>query len=172
METKKVSLYGSMIEIDAIDELMERVQAGEESALMEMQEEVLTRATTKVDGVAGYFHFLEDTVDNFKGRRDELNQAIGVLENKLDKYLEYVKFCMETKQTGELRGTFYKIVIPKARKIVQIVNQNELPLEYMRVTKTIEPKKKEIGEALKAGVLISGAKLIDGETTVQFKINK
>lgn len=166
---KQVTLYGLSSDIVALEELLEKAVAGEEISAMALQNEIICMLQSKVDNVCSFDDYMEDTIALVKKKEKELKALRDVLENKRESFNKYVKFCMEKASVTEMRGELRKVTIPRARKVVEILNHSEIPEEYIKVEKTYTPIKGQILEALKAGVHVPGTKLIDSESRVQFK---
>lgn len=125
----------------------------------------------KTDQVAAFRDSLDAFVDYLDAKIKELKERKDQYENKIANFDEYVSNCLSIQDKKEINGQLYKIQKRKPSQVVEIVDETKIPIEFISMP---EPKpsimKSEIAKALKAGEIIDGAKLIDGKTSIQYKV--
>jgi hypothetical protein len=74
--------------------------------------------------------------------------------------MDYLKTNMEACGISEItRSPYFTIKLKKCPLSVDVINEKELPVQYLRVKEVITPDKIKMKEDLIAGVLIQGAAL-------------
>jgi len=82
------------------------------------------------------------------------------LNNKVNYLMEYLKTNMEACGISEItRSPYFTIKLKKCPLSVDVINEKELPVQYLKVKEVITPDKIKMKEDLIAGVLIQGAAL-------------
>ena len=79
---------------------------------------------------------------------------------------------MERTGKDKFVGTINAIKLRKSAKVVNILDEDKLPLEYMTKKEVFSIDKKAIGEMLKAGEEVPGALLEDGKVSIVVGLNK
>jgi len=125
----------------------------------------------KTDQVAAFRDSLDNFVDYLDAKINELKDRKEAYQNKISKFDEYVASCLSIQDKKELNGQLYKISKRKPSLVVDVFDESKIPLEFINVP---QPKptimKAEIAKALKAGEIIEGARLVDGKTSIQYKV--
>ena len=116
------------------------------------------------ESLVNYDLLLESKIKELKDRQLSIN-------NKIEKFDEYVLNCMNIQQKDEFIGSFCKISKRKPVKAVEIFDETLVPIEFVRIPE-VKPMimKAEISKALKAGEIVDGARLVDGKISLQYKI--
>lgn len=126
---------------------------------------------TKTDQVAAFRDSLDAFVEYLDDKIKELKERKEQYENKITRFDEYVANCLAIQDKKELVGQLYKIQKRKPSQVVEIVDETKIPIEFISVP---EPKpsimKAEIAKAIKAGEIVEGARLVDGKTSIQYKV--
>ena len=92
------------------------------------------------------------------------------MENKLEKFKEYVKECMEQNGFTKIETTLGTLSIAKNPISVEIYDEKQIPDEYKTKVVTVKVDKTAIKKALKeTGEIIPGAKIIDNKTSLRIK---
>jgi hypothetical protein len=168
---KELSLYNissQFLELEQklIDQGGE-VTEQDEIILKEINELLLN----KVDSCVGFVQKQENFIDAIDSRINELQELKNKVKKGLEKFEDYAINCMEAMNKKELKGEFWKIVLPKRRESVEIFDIDQLPIDVIRVETIIKhsPDKKLIKEKIKAGEEVAGAKIVLGKQTISFK---
>jgi hypothetical protein len=103
---------------------------------------------------------LEASAAMLKQRAEEFATAARTLENTQKRMKERIKTAMQVMQVSELRGhdVVYKLS-QSAPKIV--IDQDALPIEYIKTTVTYEADKEKISDHIKSGISIDGVSIQD-----------
>ena len=81
-------------------------------------------------------------------------------EARAKKIREHVAISMNNANEKRVENTTARITLTRS-KSVDIVDETELPLQFLRTKTTVEADKKAIGEKLKAGEEVPGARLVE-----------
>lgn len=163
-----MNLYDISHEFTALEELL-YMDGGEVSdELAELEEMVSSLLVTKADNMVSFIQKLEDECDLADAHIKRIQTYKKAREGAIERLKTYTKRCMEKIGKEKVDGVMGSIVLPKARKVVDITDQNSVPPEFTKVSVTLD--KVAIGKALKDGQEIEGARLIDGARNVQFKM--
>jgi len=159
----KTTLYKITDDIQALDGCLD----GEE------KEEAVVYITKlledKIDGIVGYNRYLNDTMESITKRVDELNNLKKSINNKQQNFAEYITYCLDKVGIDEAVGDLERIVIPKAKKVVEVTNPDKIPMQFVTVERNIKVNKAELKKHLSMGYLVKGACLVDGKRGAQFK---
>ena len=81
-------------------------------------------------------------------------------EARAKKIREHVAISMNNANEKRVENTTARITLTRSKE-VKIVDETELPLQFLRTKTTVEADKKAIGEKLKAGEEVPGARLVE-----------
>ena len=81
-------------------------------------------------------------------------------EARAKKIREHVAISMNNANEKRVENTTARITLTRS-KSVDIVDETELPLQFLRTKTTVEADKKAIGEKLKSGEEVPGARLVE-----------
>ena len=93
-------------------------------------------------------------------KKRELDAYIKTLKNKVDNLKNYSIACMDKLGVTKLESDLYKLSIPKARKIVNIINVDDLDCKFKTVVHEVKIDKVAVAKALKLGE-VKGAEFTD-----------
>lgn len=143
----------------AAKELYELLESGEidEQTVLDTMESI--GASEKLESYVYVQKSLEAEIAAFKAEIDRMTDRKRSLEKQVERLQQaQIDFMAATGQKSANAGTF-KLTM-RENKSCEIVNESEIPLEYLReVPAKYEPDKKSLLAALKSGAEISGAKL-------------
>lgn len=153
-------------------ELMDKAQEGEltEEEYNQLGEELALQLQQKGSNIIGYTKNIEVTIEAMKAEEKRINDNRKSLENKLDKFKQYVKENMEklgiTKMDTEL-GT---LSIAKNPISVEIENEDEIPNEFKVEVITKKIDKTAIKNHFKqTGEVLPGTIIVDDKTSLRIK---
>lgn len=110
-----------------------------------------------------YITALRDVEGEYRAKR----QAI---EQKYNKAREYIKQNMVALGYEKIETPFGSLSIRKCPSSVEIINENQIPEEYMKTKITREVDKNKILDAFrKNGEVIDGTRIVTGNTTIVLK---
>ena len=73
------------------------------------------------------------------------------IENKQKSMAEYLRLNMHETGITKIECPLFTITLCKGRDVVEIIDADKIPAEYLNIKTTMTPMKKELGVALKAG---------------------
>ena len=92
------------------------------------------------------------------------------LENKLSKFKEYVKGCMENNSITKIETGLGTLTIAKNPISVEIVNEDEIPNEYKTEVTTVKIDKTKIKKDFKeTGEIPAGVNIQTENTSLRIK---
>lgn len=162
----ELSLYSisqSLEETLNNDELEEEQK---EQAIAILKEMIQSKSTE----VIGLEKNMEYVIEAMKQEEERIKNNRKSLENKLERYKEYIMVCMKMLDTNKMetpRGTITMVVNPMS---VEITDEEKLPNKYKRQVIETKIDKEAIKRDFKAtGELIEGAEFITDKTSLRFK---
>lgn len=106
---------------------------------------------------------IDTEIDRLKSLRNQTDKSIESLK-------DYIKFGMEATNCEKLDLGIFKLTLKAPSKAVEIFDESLLPTDYFVVVpETKRPDKSMISKAIKDGIDVSGAKLIDGKRALLIK---
>ena len=124
---------------------------------------------SKTDNCVEYLRMVEDEIETVSNRVKELETILKQKKTKLESYENYLRMCLTSFGKDKLKGKIHQISLRKPTKKVEIVADHLIPFEFLEVKEVVSFKRKEIGDALKSGVEVSGAVLVDGKASLSWK---
>lgn len=160
----------SLYEItNAFPVLMEAEDMTEENK-KEVKEELTVLLQQKSQNIIGYARNIELTIDAMKSEEKRISEQRKVLENKLVKFKEYVKECMESNGFTKIETELGTLTIAKSPISVEIVNEDAIPTEYKQEITTIKIDKKAIADNFKTtGEIPEGVNIYTNNTNLRIK---
>lgn len=171
MDSREVTLYGITEELKAIEETVidsgGEITPEAEEALKGL--EVLLQE--KTDGVVGFATSQVDFIEKIDKRIAELQALKTRTTNGLTRFNEYVINCMMRMEKKKIEGNMTSITLPKPRTVVEITDENALPVDMLNIKEvtTKKPNKTKIKEHLEAGNQITGARLSTSKQSIKYK---
>lgn len=119
----------------------------------------------KSTNVAMFVRNLEATAEQIKAAEAEMAKRRKAIETRTQHVRDYLKDNMLRAGINKIECPYFKLAIRDNPPAVVIDDQSMIPANYMRQPETPPPApdKKAIGDALKAGVEIKGARLERGQ---------
>lgn len=154
---------------EAFPKLMENEEIPEGDKL-KIQEELTVLLHEKSQNIIGYTKNIELTIDAMKTEEKRISEQRKVLENRLIKFKEYVKECMENNGITKIETSLGVLTVAKNPISVEIVNEEEIPNEYKQEVVSTKIDKKAISDNFKAtGEIIPGVKINTQNTGLRIK---
>jgi hypothetical protein len=165
MTVTDVSLYQLSSKVLELDEKLESIEICTKQgelidASLDGFKELLTQ---KVDNVVDYINFLNDRADTLKQREKAFAEKRKIEENKIDRLKAYIKASMEAGALSNLEGKTSKISLSNVAPVVEIVNKDEIPLEFITPVTEYKIDKKAIAAAVKNGQVVKGIKMVENK---------
>lgn len=167
------NLWNIANDLVAIYEILQD-QQGEMSELdMELLNDISSQLESKTDNVVQFIEASKANIKFLKDQRMKLSDAIRARENALERFNEYVSTCLVKTGRKQFDGQMSCIKLRKPSEIVEIIDQDELPVQYLEIEQTIKVKKADIKRDLKSGQKIDGARLKPSEKpSINYKLTK
>jgi hypothetical protein len=107
---------------------------------------------------------IDAEIERLRAHKRSLAAARERLEN-------YILLIMKRMGTRKLEGTCHDLAIAKLPDMVEIIDEAELPPQYLRITlpPPPAPDKVALKSAMQAGIEIPGARLISGREKLKIK---
>lgn len=154
----KLSLYEiEKAQVDVIEQLL--ANGGElteeiEQALALNEQNLTTKGTNYglvVKQLEGECSIIDSEISRLKGLKDARNKTVDKLKGNLET-------AMKVFGVEEIKSPLLKINF-RASKTVEIDHLQLIPLDYIKTTVTTTPDKKAIGDAIKSGIEVPGARV-------------
>jgi hypothetical protein len=100
---------------------------------------------------------------------ERLQEKKKIRQNKIDSVRDYLRHNMQATGISKIECPLFAITLSKPAKQVEITDEAALPDEYVRVKTTVSPDKVALAKALKDGIEVPGAILIDGASRLTIK---
>jgi hypothetical protein len=126
----------------------------------ELGENLALELKNKAENIVKYNFILESDINALNEEIERLNNIKKGIVAKQDKFKEYVKENMEQLDIEKLETTVGKISIKTNPVSVNILNENEIPKEYIKEKITTSIDKTKIKKDIQSGIEINGATLI------------
>lgn len=161
-----ISLYAiskSFNELILTDEVTEEEKEQALSTLKDMIE-------NKSVEVIGLEKNMEYAIEAMKDEEARMKENRRLLENKLERYKDYIQSCMNILETTKIetpRGTISLVTNPIS---VEIVDENKIPNKYKKQVIETKIDKAAISRDFKnTGELTEGVRIINDKKSLRFK---
>ena len=109
--------------------LMENEEITEEDK-KKIEEELTVLLQQKSQNIIGYTRNIELTINAMKEEEKRIAEDRKALENKMARFKDYVKECMERNGITKIETGLGTLSIAKSPVSVEIVNEDEVPSEF------------------------------------------
>jgi hypothetical protein len=168
------SLYGLTTELQELEHILAdaEVPEGQLEHALNAQNRLLELLGTKTDACVGYAQMQDDYEAAIKLRILQLNDLLDSVRKKHERYDEYVRACLQRLGVQKIQGKLHTISLRKPSVVCDITDKDAVPSEFKSVSQTVNIDKNAIKQALKDGKEVSGAQLVEGKISVQYKVGK
>ena len=154
---------------NAFPTLMANEEISEEDKAR-IKEELTLLLQQKSQNTIGYVKNIELTIDAMKSEEKRISEQRKGLENRLTKFKEYVKECMEQCRATKIETSLGTLTRTKNPISVEIVNEDEIPSEYKQEVVTTKVDKKAIADNFKTtGEIPDGVNILTQNTSLRIK---
>lgn len=154
---------------NAFPQLMANEEISEKDKA-KIEEELTILLQQKSQNIIGYSKNLELTIEAMKNEEKRISEQRKALENRVLKYKNYVKECMEQNGITKIETTLGTLSIAKNPISVEVVNEDEIPSEYKQEVITTKVDKKAIADNFRAtGEIIPGVNINTQNTSLRIK---
>ena len=160
----------SLYEItNAFPSLMESEEITEEDKA-KIKEELTLLLQQKSQNTIAYVRNMELTIEAMKSEEKRISEQRKLKENKLVKFKEYVKECMETNGITKIETGLGTMSIAKNPLSVEIINEDEVADEYKEKVVTVKIDKTKIKNNFKeTGEIPAGVNILTNNTSLRIK---
>lgn len=160
----------SLYEItNAFPALMENEEMTEEDK-NKVKEELTLLLQQKSQNIIGYARNIELTIEAMKNEEKRISEKRKMLENRVIKFKEYVKECMEKNGITKIETGLGNLTIAKNPISVEIVNEEEIPSEYKTEIVAVKVDKTKIKNNFKeTGEIPNGVNIVTNNTSLRIK---
>lgn len=149
------------------------------SAMVEAGELDAVSAADTLEGLGGdlqdkaintalHIKNLRSDIEQLESAKKAFDARIKAAQSELDFFESYLDANLRKAGINEIKSAMAVIKYKKLPAIVEVTG--DVPDQYQRVIpEKREPDKRAIAEALKQGLEVSGAQLIDGRTKLEIK---
>lgn len=154
---------------NAFPALMENEEITEEDK-NKIKEELTILLQQKSQNVIGYVRNNELTIEAMKEEEDRIANNRKVLENKLTRFKQYIKECMENNGITKITTGLGTLSIAKSPASVEIINEEAVPSEFKQEIVTVKVDKTKIKNNFKeTGEIPDGVNIITTNTSLRIK---
>ena len=117
----------------------------------------------RADKLVNSMRVAQEMEENAKALNEEIARLTvrkKAFQERAQAIKERVALSMSNADEKRVENSTARITLTRS-KSVDIVDETELPLQFLRTKTTVEADKKAIGEKLKAGEEVPGARLIE-----------
>ena len=153
-------------------ELMDKVQEGTitEEEYNQLGEELAIQLQQKGSNIIGYTKNIELTIEAMKEEEDRISSNRKALENKLTRFKQYVKECMENNGITKIETGLGTLSIAKSPASVEIINEDAIPSEFKQEVVTVKVDKTKIKNNFKeTGEIPEGVNIVTTNTNLRIK---
>ena len=166
MSNTRESLYGLNMEWIKLAHSLED-QHGAIDEETEAQLDALTLATPDVvEQFAGIVRYLEAHAAEAKAEADRLKARADSLSQRATRIKEQLGIVMDAADLPKYKGSRYNVNRQQGRAVVEVVDESQIPGEYLTIVPP-RPNKKALFEELKLGLDVPGARLATGKPSVR-----
>ena len=160
----------SLYEItNAFPVLMENEDITEEDKI-KIEEELTILLQQKSQNIIGYTKNIELTLNAMKEEEKRIADNRKSLENKLERFKDYVKECMERNDITKIETGLGTLSIAKSPTSVEITNEDEVPSEFKQEVVTVKIDKTKIKNNFKeTGEIPAGVNIVTTNTNLRIK---
>lgn len=152
-------------------DLFDKFDDGEISTeeLKEKGEFLAKELKEKSKGIIGFQKNVELTISAYKEEEERLKERRKSLENKLEKFKQYVMNNMKEMGIEKIETPLGILSISKNPVSVEITDEKMIPEEYLIIEQVKKPNKKAIKEALQSNIDVQGVRLVSDKTSLRIK---
>ena len=168
----KQSLYEISNDFVQLQEAVANAEDVDETLLLAFQDTIESLELSFEEKAQNLVNVMRNVTLNVTAIDEEIKRLQAkktVIKNKEDHFKKYLRENMETTGISKIECDLFSITLSKPAKIVDIVDENQLPDSMVNVKTTITPDKMAIKKQLQDGEDVPGAQLIDGKRRLIIK---
>lgn len=154
---------------NAFPTIMENEEITEEEK-KKIEEELTVLLQNKSKNIIGYTKNIELTIEAMKQEEERIAHNRKMLENRLTKFKDYVKDCMELNGFIKIETEIGTLSLAKSPISVEITDVDKIPGEYKKEVTEIKILKDKIRNHFKdTGEIIDGVRIITDNKNLRIK---
>lgn len=135
-----------------------------------IEDELVVLLQQKSQNIIGYTKNIELTINAMKEEEKRIADNRKILENKMARFKEYVKECMENNGFAKIETGLGTLSIAKSPTSVEIINEDEIPSEFKQEVVTVKIDKTKIKNNFKeTGEIPAGVNIVTTNTNLRIK---
>lgn len=135
-----------------------------------LEKELTLLLQEKSQNTIGYIRNIELTIEAMKNEENRISEQRRILENKITRFKEYVKECMENNGIQKIETGIGTLSIAKNPISIEIENEDEISNEFKQEITTIKIDKTAIKKYFKeTGEIPAGVKVNTQNTSLRIK---
>lgn len=132
--------------------------------------EIAVELQKKSTSIIGYYQNKNAFINAIDLQIKRLQEIKKAEQNNLDRFKKYVKDNMERMQLTKIETELGTLSIAKSPAIVEVIDQEQVPDEFLRVKTSIEVDKTAIKKNFKeTGEVPDGIKIVTDNTSLRIK---
>lgn len=136
----------------------------------QLKEELTLLLQQKSQNTIGYIRNIELTIEAMKNEENRISEQRKALENKITRFKEYVKECMENNGIQKIETGIGTLSVAKNPISIEIENEDEISKEFKQEITTIKIDKTAIKKYFKeTGEIPAGVKVNTQNTSLRIK---
>ena len=162
--TAPATLYQIEDDLLAALDTLEMIGDEESTLKAELEEQIarlIASEITKVDGVSRMLAHFENQAELAAKEIKRLQDRKRAFERSYERLETCAKFAMEVAGKTKLEGAISTLTLRKSPTSVFVHNFDQVPAEYFTVKIERWVDKEKVKRALKAGIEVSGAELVE-----------
>lgn len=163
------ALYELTGEFRELKQLADTDDEGMAVAVRDTMEAIEAEFNDKALAVSRVILNLDGDVNGIDEEIKRLVARKRVIENRQANIKEYLRENMEASGITKISCPLFTITLAKGRETVIVDDERKVPDDLVRVKTTIEPDKKAIRDAIKAGQEVPGCHIETGKPSIRIK---
>lgn len=149
-------------EIESMLSIPDDMLTDEQRATMDdYLDELGQQEADKVDGFGQFLRLQTARAEAMKEEAKRLSAAAKCIENRLERLKLYYVGVLRVSGLQRVSGNVYTLSTRKSERVEVPANVSGLDEALVRRKVTVEPDKKAIGDALKAGQEVTGCRIVE-----------
>ena len=149
-------------EIENMLSIPDEMLTDEQRATMDVYlDELGQQEADKVDGFGQFLRLQTARAEAMREEVMRLYNAARCIENRLERLKLYYVGVLRVNNLQRVSGNVYTLSIRKAERVEVPANVSGLGEAFVRRKVKVEPDKKAIGDALKAGQEVHGCRIVE-----------
>lgn len=137
--------------------------------LTECLESIEEAFEDKGSNIVAVVNTLQADVDAISNEIKRLQDRKKAITNNQERLKEYLRYNMEVSGITKINHPLFNITLGKPSVVVEVIDTDLIPDEFVKIETKITPDKVAIKKALKEGKEVEGATLSEGKSRLLIK---